>query len=190
TADVNGDGKADVVGREHDAGNWWVGISTGTSFTNALWGHWNPEANWLDVKAADVTGDGMADIVGRVQQDGNWWVGVSTGSGFTNQHWGRWDTVAWRNVGVGTISCEGDRREDVVGRHPVTGEWAVAISTGTSFVTETWGAWDPAIMAHKVFIANVNGDLTDDLVRSLLSTRIWEVAVSTCDEPPPPPPGY
>src|SRR5262249_45837802 len=33
TGDFNGDGSDDIVGRDLATGNWWVGVSTGTTFT-------------------------------------------------------------------------------------------------------------------------------------------------------------
>jgi len=35
--DFNGDGKTDIVGRYLQAGQWWMGQSTGSSFTSSLW---------------------------------------------------------------------------------------------------------------------------------------------------------
>ena len=66
-ADVNGDGRADIVGRTN-AGDWWVAKAndTGTGFVNERWGHWAP-VTWQDVHVADVNGDGRADIVGRTE---------------------------------------------------------------------------------------------------------------------------
>jgi hypothetical protein len=49
-ADVNGDARADIIGRT-SSGAWYVAISTGTSFVNQYWGGWNPGAGWQPVVA-------------------------------------------------------------------------------------------------------------------------------------------
>src|SRR5207248_11467158 len=41
--DINGDGKADIVGRVKESGQWWAGISTGTAIANKLVGQRSEE---------------------------------------------------------------------------------------------------------------------------------------------------
>jgi hypothetical protein len=88
--DFNGDGKADLAGRVFQSGEWWVSLSTGSSFNASLWTTWSPAVNWVDVRVADLYGTGQADLVGRAQQDGQWWAAVSGGTAFTNQLWAAW----------------------------------------------------------------------------------------------------
>lgn len=49
-ADVNGDGRDDIVGRSSLNGEWWIGLSSSQSsnFKNVYWGRWGL-ANWVDV---------------------------------------------------------------------------------------------------------------------------------------------
>ena len=63
-ADVNGDGRADMAGRNLTTGQVLVGLSNGAAF--------GATTTWLDVwnlaydyKLADLNGDGAWDIVGR-----------------------------------------------------------------------------------------------------------------------------
>ncbi len=65
-ADVNGDGKTDVIGRVASTGAWYAAISNGSSFTNVYLGSWTPSVTWNDVQVADINGDGKADIIYRV----------------------------------------------------------------------------------------------------------------------------
>jgi hypothetical protein len=100
--DFNGDGKADITGRVLQSGEWWTGISTGTSFTASLWTTWSPNVTWVDVQVGDFNGDGKADITGRVLQSGEWWTGLSTGSSFSNSLWTTWNPNAtWVDVRLG-----------------------------------------------------------------------------------------
>src|SRR6266851_9883875 len=98
TGDFNGDGHADIIGRDLNSGNWWVGISNGSNgFNTTLWANWNPNVTWVDVHVGDFNGDRKADIVGRVLQSGQWWVGISNGStAFATNLWTAWNTnVTW-----------------------------------------------------------------------------------------------
>src|SRR5262249_55204774 len=85
--DFNGDGKSDIVGRVLEWGDWWVGLSTGSSFVSTFWGHWNLSVTWVDVMVGDFNGDGKSDIAGRVREYGDWWVALSTGNSFDTQLW-------------------------------------------------------------------------------------------------------
>ncbi|NPC87315.1 VCBS repeat-containing protein, partial [Pyxidicoccus fallax] len=85
-ADVNGDGRADIVGFANDG--VYVALSTGTGFTaGQFWlGEFGYDAGGWRVEkhprtAADVNRDGRADIVGFAN-DGVY-VALSTGTGFT-----------------------------------------------------------------------------------------------------------
>jgi len=101
-ADVDGDGKDDIVGRR--GGNWWVARSTGASFTTQLWGYW-VNLGWQDVNIIDVDQDGNADIVGRAN-NGGLWVARSNGTnGFTNELWGNFAPGNWQYVSVGTANA-------------------------------------------------------------------------------------
>jgi hypothetical protein len=173
-ADVNGDGKADIVGMT-SSGQWFAAISTPTGSVNQAWGGWNPNAGWTDVHAADVNGDGKADIVGRTAS-GGWYAALSTGTSFTNQYWGSWNPSAnWSNVQI--ADANGDGKADIVGMTS-SGGWYVALSTGTSFTNQNWGNWNPGANWSNVQVADVNGDGKADLV-GMAGYGGWYVALST-----------
>jgi hypothetical protein len=177
-ADVSGDGKANLVGRDLATGAWWVGVPSGNGFVTQKWGQWSPAVTWVDVQVADVTGDGRADIIGRVLQTGEWWVAVSTGSSFVNQKWTTWSpAVTWVDVHAADVT--GDGRADVVGRVAQSGEWWVGVSTGTSFVNQKWATWSPRADWVNVTLADVTGTGTADLVGRELDTGAWWVGIST-----------
>jgi hypothetical protein len=170
TGDVNGDGRADIVGRQQGSGQWWVGISNGTGFTFSQFTAWSTGATWQDVHLADVTGDGRADVVGRFL--GNWWVGVSNGAGFDNAQWGSWsNAVNWVDVNVGDVN--GDGRSDIVGRNSATGEWTLSLSQGTSLTANTIAAvWSNTVTWTNVRLADLNNDGKADLV-GLVGNNVW-----------------
>ncbi len=52
--DFNVDGKSDITGRYLQAGQWFTGLSNGsTAFTTSLWTTWNPAVTWVDVHAGN-----------------------------------------------------------------------------------------------------------------------------------------
>src|SRR2546425_1554087 len=103
--DFNGDGKADIIGRASQYGQWWVGLSnSSTAFNATLWDTWSTAATWVDVRVGDFNRDGKADIVGRYLEGGSWWAGISSGSSLTTTSWAAWSTgVTWVDVGVGDL---------------------------------------------------------------------------------------
>jgi hypothetical protein len=148
--DLTGNGKADIVGRVLQTGDWWAGISTGSAFNNVLWGHWSTAVTWTNVMLGDVTGDGKMDLVGRVAQSGQWWVGLSTGSNMVNNLWGSWSTmVTWVNVQLGDFNADG--RMDVIGQIQGTGQFWLGTSTGSHFVNSLFTTWSNQVTWINVF---------------------------------------
>lgn len=144
TADVNGDGKADVVGFG-DIGVV-VALSTGSGFDlPQFWikdfgsaagaGEWRADNHPRVV--ADVNGDGRADVIGF----GNTGVLVALSAGASFDKSQLWiedygynrDAGAWliEKHPRGVADVNGDGRADVVGFDDIG--VAVALSTGTSF---------------------------------------------------------
>src|SRR5439155_85763 len=127
--DFNGDGKADIVGRYAEGGDWWVALSNGSGFTAARWDTWSTGATWADVKVVDFNGDGKADIVGRASVVPQGGVGggtteenghcslalLTSGNAFTTTLWDTWSTsVSWVDIQVGDFN--GDGKADITGR--------------------------------------------------------------------------
>jgi autotransporter-associated beta strand protein len=104
--DFNGDGKADLIGRVLQTGQWWVSESNGVGgFTTSLWTTWNPNVTWVDVQVGDFNGDGKDDIVGRLLQSGQWWAGLSNSNSFSNALWSTWSTAeTWVDVHADVFS--------------------------------------------------------------------------------------
>ena len=178
TADVNGDGKADIVG--FGSPGVYVSISNGTSFhAPELWvaSFGLNAGGWTVGKhprlMADVNGDHKADVVGFA--DDGVHVSLSTGTGFLAPR--RW--VADFGMTAGTWSSDkhprmmadvdGDGKSDVVG----FGNAGVYVSrsTGTTFTAPTlWvnaygataGGWD--VDRHPRMMADVDGDHRADVV--------------------------
>jgi len=119
-ADVDGDGRSDIIGRLGLPGNpangqWWVGRMQSDrpadqpGFTNQLWGRWS-QIDWQQTSFGDFDGDGRLDVIGHLpldhpSQPGQWWIGRNTGSSFTNAAFGDYGrNAAGESIGpLGTV---------------------------------------------------------------------------------------
>ena len=126
-ADVNGDGRDDIVGASDYYGDvdWYAAIMNddGTT-TNQLLTSWNSAHNWTDIRVADVNGDGRKDIIGRstlTGYDGNWYGALMNIDGsVTNQFLTNWNPAHnWANVMIGDVN--GDGRDDMIGQSTLAG---------------------------------------------------------------------
>ena len=156
-SDVNGDGKADLIGFA-DQGVW-VSLSNGSGFQGyTQWSSkfgrddtWSVQAHVRTV--GDVNGDGKADLIGFADQ--GVWVSLSNGTGF--HEYRRWSSSFGRNKIAGGWSSSlhprlisdinGDGMADIVG----FGDAGVytALSNGNSF--------EPPQKAAKLFGRVVGG---------------------------------
>lgn len=161
-ADVNGDGKGDIIGRDSKTGNVVVALSVGTTATTSTWGSLPTSGNWVDIKPADMNGDGRTDLVARDSNTGNWNVLISDGTKFTGSVWKTWSTtIAWTNTMVGDVN--GDGKADILSRNTATGNWFVAVSTGTTLGGSV--NWLTSTLAlTDVGLRDMNADGKADLV--------------------------
>jgi len=176
--DVDGDGRADVVGFASDG--VYVSLSTGTQFAaRQKWvSGYGTSYGWTDQNTVprmmvDVNGDGKADVVGFAS-DGVY-VSLSTGTGFTApQKWvsGYGTNSGW--TGQNTlprmmVDVNGDGKDDVVG-FASDGVY-VSLSTGTQFTAQqkwvsgygTNAGWTDQNSLPRMMV-DVNGDGKDDVV--------------------------
>ena len=172
--DMNGDGRADVVGISTSGVH--VSLSTGSAFSNAsLWtsnfgGQSGWKANAHLRTLADVNGDGLPDVVGFGAE--GVYVMLNTGKGLGAMRlWvSGFDVKRGWKLGVHPrvlADVNGDGLADIVGFG--SKGTSVALSTGSSFKgSTTWSAefgadsWRSDIQPR--FVTDVNGDGRADLV--------------------------
>lgn len=170
-ADVNGDGKADIIGFEDS--KVYVALSNGSNFSPAT--EWTSAFTngWSNSKhiryVADVNGDGKSDIIGF--GDSKVYVALSYGNGFRPAtEWTSAFTSGWSNTNnkhIRTVAdVNGDGRADIVGFGD--SRIYVALSNGSSFRPATeWtsaftGLWNTTNHVRKV--KDVNGDGRADII--------------------------
>jgi hypothetical protein len=173
-ADVNGDGKADLVGYNASTHDVEVGLSTGGSFAESTkWTEWSPA---YSVAFADVNGDGKADLIGYNASTGDIQVALSTGSGFlSSTKWGGPWSSAYK---ISLADVNGDGKADLIGYNASTGDIQVSLSTGSAFPSSTkWGG--PWSSAYAMSFADANGDGKADLIGYNASTGDIQVSPST-----------
>jgi len=180
SADVNGDGKADLIGFKADG--VYVALSTGSSFGSATrWianfatqaGGWSSYDRYPRV-VADVNGDGKADVIGFggrgaivALSDGTKFVG----NGYWSSQFGVSDGWSGQNLYPRTSAdVNGDGKADLIG-FKADGVY-VALSTGSSFGSATrWianfatkaGGWSSYDLYPRV-VTDVNGDNQGDVI--------------------------
>ncbi len=167
-ADVNGDGKADVV-LYYDVpgalGKWYVALSNGSSFV--------PHSAWLDGHGSgsqrqmveDIDGDGKADAVAFFDVPGfagKWYTALSNGSSFGGGG-GLWrDGYAAGSQKQFLGDVNGDAKADAVAYWNAgagwQGIWYAALSGGGSFGAPTqWTNGHGAGSNHQL-LGDRNGD--------------------------------
>ncbi len=192
-ADVNGDGKMDLLMGPDTLGNWYVLRSTATGLIDdGVWstGDYTSFDNdkYRRRYAMDVNGDGRTDMVIGPDTGGQWYVMLSTGKGFIDQ--GPWITGAygaWANdpqIRRYPMDVDGDGKVDMVIGPDANGKWYVLRSTGYSFVDE--GAWASGVANafgtdgnSRRYPMDVNGDGKTDMVVGPDGNGTWIAMIST-----------
>jgi hypothetical protein len=141
-ADVNGDGKADIIW-QHDAGWLAVWVMDGFNATTT-WSLSVPrmlDPSWIIVGAGDLNNDGRADLVWQSQTNGQLAVWFLNGANVLEQR--PLSTfipdLNWKIRGVGDVS--GDGTADLLWQNDATGALGVWYLSGSNVV----GQWNLSV---------------------------------------------
>jgi hypothetical protein len=129
-ADVNGDGKADLIFQTMD-NYFYVSLSTGSGFITSIWMQHGGGYVAGQAQYADLNGDGKADLIFQ-SNDNQFYVSLSTGSGFSAP-------VVWIQHGgsftkgqAQYADLDADGRADLIFQGNDNRFW-VSLSTGSGF---------------------------------------------------------
>ena len=180
-ADVNGDGKMDIVYRNQSDTGIDVRLSTlGASAPATTWCS-NPRPNsWSKFWLVDVNGDGRSDLVYMNSTDTTLDVRLSTGSGFASAT--PWSSNpgpnAWSKFWM--VDVSGDGRPDLVYMNYTDTAMQVKLNTGSGFAqAATWSSNPLPFSWSEFWRADVNGDGKSDLLYRNRSDTGIDVMLST-----------
>jgi Gametolysin peptidase M11/FG-GAP-like repeat/FG-GAP repeat len=169
TADLNGDGKSDLIWRNSVTGQTAAWLMNGLATTSAAVLFSNP--NWAVTFTGDFNGDGQTDLVWRNSVTGQTAIWLMNGLGaissaviFNDPNW----------VVTQTGDFNGDGKTDLVWRNGATGQTAIWLMNGLTPSSSAVILADPNwTVTHT---ADLNGDGKTDLVwRNSVSgqTSVW-----------------
>ncbi|NPC80312.1 hypothetical protein HPC49_19055 [Pyxidicoccus fallax] len=179
-AEVNGDGRADLVWNNIGESNLtYVALSNGDgTFTRALTGWAQPESGWAGYKlhVADVTGDGRADLVwNQLSAVNRTYVARGNGNGTFTRVLTAWHQpeANWGGFTLSVAEVNGDGRADLVWNNiGESNSTYVALSNGDGTFTRALTGWtqpESGWAGYKLHVADVTGDGRADLVWNQLS---------------------
>ena len=176
--DVNGDGRADLVGRNLTTGDVQAGLSTGQNFApSTSWRNWNTGYTF---QLADVNGDGCADVVGRPKTGGDdVQVGLSDGcSGGAvfreSSAWTNWS----QTLSLQLADVNGDGGADLVGRALSGSEDVMVALSNKSNAFGSAARWTTWRQNTTLNFADVDGDGAADIVGRLIGGNDVQVGIS------------
>jgi hypothetical protein len=130
-ADLDRDGRSDVLWRNSSSGENYAYLMNGVSIVNEGYLRTVADLNWKIAGVGDFDGDGRADILWRNSSTGENYVYLMSGASIVNEGYLR--LVAdqnWQVAGVGDF--DGDGRDDVLWRNSASGENYVYFIDGLS----------------------------------------------------------
>ena len=171
SADLNGDGKLDLLWQNTSTGERSISLMDGSSLLSKV-PLGTVSTDWLVFAIADFNGDGQMDLLWRntVTGEGLFW--LMNGSTFLSGVSLGVIPVQWQIAGAGDFN--GDGKPDIVWQNTRTGERIVWLLNGTTYASSaSLGTIPPAWAIAGV--ADFNNDGQADLLWT--NTRTGELAI-------------
>jgi hypothetical protein len=166
-ADVDGDGRSDLVVFRTPTGTW-LSLLSGQSYVGSNGVAWG-ESTDIPL-SGDFDGDGKTDRAFYRPSNGTWYI-LKSSTNFTTSfviQWGNSTDIPLRG------DIDGDGRADLVIWRPSTGTffWLTS-STGYSYASAGSKQWGNAGLGDVPMLADMDGDRKADLVVWRASTGTW-----------------
>ena len=130
------------------------------------------------VQAATVTpNDNFTDLVAQ-DSTGVWHVERSTGTSFVDMSFGSLFNPTQTWIDVLAADFTGDGRTDLAALNAATGQWYVAVDTGTSFTVTQWDTWSATVNWSHVSAVDLDHDGKFDIVGVNPITGSWQASFS------------
>lgn len=186
-ADVNGDGKTDIVCYAGSS-NFVYSLSTGSGWQNISGNGGNAPGSPLEGNqcfSGDFNGDGKTDLAcngGAGSTDWPMSLSNASGNGWTGALWRGGNAPGAPNSNqCMTGDFNGDGKTDIV-CYPGSGsQWVMQLSTGAGWATTTWGnSASPGVpVGNQCMTADLNGDGKTDMACYSGTPGSWAVTLST-----------
>jgi hypothetical protein len=172
--DVNGDGRADLIWFDAQAGEVAVSLMSGTTVNQTLLVPLSVQPPLQIAGVGDLDGDGKSDLVWRNTVSGDVAVWLMSGASVTKSMTiASGVPLAWQIAGVGDVN--GDGQADLIWRNTQTGDVAVWLMNGTGITQQTVVASGTSLTWQIAGVGDLDGDLNADLVWR--NTQTGDVAV-------------
>ena len=174
-ADLDGDGRADLIVWRPSIGMWfWLKSASEYDYGQQQQFQWG-DGSYGDVPmAADLDADGIADLMVWRASTGTWhWVTSSTGYSIGAQQARQWGAAALGDVPL-LRDLDGDRRPDLVVWRPSTGTWFwLPSAAGYEYGAAQSVQWGSGEAGDVPLLPDLDGDGRADLVVWRASTGTW-----------------
>jgi hypothetical protein len=174
-ADIDGDGKSDLILWRPTNGTWYALTSTsGYSASAAVGVQWGSQVQGDVPLLGDIDGDTRSDFIVWRASTGTWYW-LTSSSGYNTAMAG---SKQWGNVSLGDVplagDVDGDGNADLIVWRASTGTWHwLTSSKGYAYDAQGHKQWGNNGLGDVPIVGDVDGDGKSDLTVWRASTGTW-----------------
>ncbi len=180
-ADMNGDGKSDLLYLNTAGTEWHVMLNTGSALSAAVkWGDYVGINSTLTIWPTDMNGDGKPELLYLNVPGTEWHVMLNTGSALSAAtKWGDYVGIN-STLSIWAIDMNGDGRRDLLYLNTAGTEWHVMLNTGTALrAAVKWGDYVGINSGLTIWPTDMNGDGKPELLYLNTAGTEWHVMLNT-----------